>query len=33
MEAMQIAQNYFEAWNHHDPTAIVALFIEGGDLP
>ena len=30
MEAMQIAQSYFEAWNRHDSTAIVALFTEDG---
>lgn len=30
MDAMQIAQNYFAAWNCHDPPAIVALFSEGG---
>lgn len=31
MDAMQITQSYFEAWNHHDPTALVALFAENGE--
>jgi steroid delta-isomerase-like uncharacterized protein len=30
MEPIEIAREYFEAWNRHDPAAIVALFAEGG---
>src|SRR5690242_18469456 len=26
----QIAQRYFDAWNHHDADAIIATFVEGG---
>ncbi len=30
MNAMEIAQRYFEAWNSHDAEAIVGAFAEGG---
>ncbi len=30
MEVVDVAQRYFEAWNRHDPDAIVATFAEGG---
>lgn len=29
-EALQLAQAYFDAWNRHDATGIVATFAEGG---
>jgi hypothetical protein len=30
MEAITVVQQYFEAWNRHDPDGIVATFAEGG---
>jgi steroid delta-isomerase-like uncharacterized protein len=30
MAAIDVAQRYLQAWNDHDPTAIVAAFAEGG---
>jgi len=30
MDALTIAQHYFDAWNHHDAASIVAAFAEGG---
>jgi SnoaL-like domain len=30
MNAMEISQRYFEAWNRHDAEAIVGAFAEGG---
>jgi steroid delta-isomerase-like uncharacterized protein len=30
MHALQIAHQYFDAWNRRDPAAIVATFAEGG---
>ncbi len=30
MEATAVARVYFDAWNRHDPAAIVAAFAEGG---
>ncbi len=30
MEPLAVAQRYFDAWNQHDPQAIVATFAEGG---
>jgi hypothetical protein len=30
MDILPIIRRYFEAWNQHDPTAIVALFTERG---
>lgn len=30
MEASDVVQRYFDAWNRHDPTALVATFVEGG---
>lgn len=30
MEATAVAQRYFDAWNRHDPEAIVDTFAEGG---
>lgn len=30
MAPMEIAQTYFDAWNRHDPDAIVACFADGG---
>lgn len=29
-KALQIAQRYFDAWNRHDPAAIIACFAEDG---
>ena len=30
MDATDVAQRYFDAWNRRDPEAIVATFAEGG---
>ena len=30
MEATDVVQEYFDAWNRHDPEAIVATFVQGG---
>jgi hypothetical protein len=30
MDATDVAQKYFDAWNRRDPEAIVATFAEGG---
>lgn len=30
MDAVTVAKRYFEAWNRHDPAALVAVFAEGG---
>ena len=30
MDTLSIAQQYFDAWNRHDPSEILALFAEGG---
>ena len=30
MEATAVAQGYFDAWNRHDPAAVVAAFAKGG---
>ena len=30
MDATDVAQSYFDAWNRRDPEAIVATFAEGG---
>ena len=30
MEATDLVQEYFDAWNRHDPEAIVATFVQGG---
>jgi steroid delta-isomerase-like uncharacterized protein len=30
MQRMDIVQKYFDAWNAHDPAAILACFVPGG---
>lgn len=30
MNAVDVARNYFDAWNSRDPSAILATFVEGG---
>jgi steroid delta-isomerase-like uncharacterized protein len=30
MEATDVVQGYFDAWNRHDPEAIAATFVQGG---
>ncbi len=30
MDAIEVARNYFDAWNSRDHSAIVATFAEGG---
>jgi hypothetical protein len=30
MSALEVAQEYFNAWNRRDPAGIVATFMEGG---
>jgi steroid delta-isomerase-like uncharacterized protein len=30
MNALEVTQRHFDAWNKHDPEAIVALYAEGG---
>ena len=30
MTAIEIVQRYFDSWNSHDPSAVLATFTEGG---
>lgn len=30
MNLLEVAQQYFDGWNAHDPTAVIAAFAEGG---
>jgi steroid delta-isomerase-like uncharacterized protein len=30
MESIEVAQQYFKAWNAHDPSAVIATFASGG---
>ena len=30
MNALEVVQRFFDAWNSHDPDAILALYAEGG---
>ena len=30
MKSIDVAQQYFDAWNAHDPSAVIATFAPGG---